>query len=677
MKRRAFVFLALLAGVLPLARAADGPEDPLARAVLAARDRVYPALVNIQVIMQEFVGGRAIHVPAAGSGVIVSPAGHVLTNFHVAESSIRLVCNLPSGESIPADVVTHDPLTDLSVLKLRMRERTDPMRPLAFASFGDSDKLQIGQRVLALGNPRGLDSSLTLGVVANVNRVFKSFTGSSIENLELSEGQPTGLFTRYIQHDALIQPGNSGGPLVNLDGEVVGINELGGGGMGFAIPSNLAKEVLNRALAFGKIERGWLGVTVLPTRPIDRDSGALVAFALPGHPAANVGIQPGDVLLSIDEHQVAIRRFEDVPPFYAWASNLPIGSRHEVTWLRGAERMTGTIEVGKMEPALGDERAFPHWGVSAMSITGPMAFARGYPDTRGVVLTSIRPGKPPEVARPSLARGDVVLAIGGDPVDGLDGLAALYDQHHTEKDLLVHFRRGRSDMVTALDMTREAPRRRGTELAKAWLGVETQVLTPEVSRALGLDGKKGFRVTRVFPATEAEKAGLRSGDVLVAIDGDALDAWRLQDAEILRRRIEELDIGSSVKLDVLRDGKPASIEVVLQESPEAAADVKSASDDVLEYKVRDLTYRDKVDNEWPLDTKGVLVVEAESGGWASVAGLESGDLVIEIEGTPIPDVKAFEAVVARLDKERPKRVRMFVRRDRTTTFVFPEPDWPK
>jgi len=206
-------------------------------------------------VARQFAGGRSQRGAGAGSGVIVSPAGHVLTNFHVAGHTTRITCRLPTCEAIDADVLEHDPLTDLSVLKLRLKARKDATRPLPFATLGSSSALRVGDYVLAMGNPMALSSTLTLGVVANTSRVFTNFQGTAIEELDLGSGEVTGLFTRWIQHDALILPGNSGGPLVNLRGEVVGINELGGSGMGFAIPSDLASKVLNQVLTSHHVDR--------------------------------------------------------------------------------------------------------------------------------------------------------------------------------------------------------------------------------------------------------------------------------------------------------------------------------------------------------------------------------------------------------------------------------------
>jgi serine protease Do len=681
MKRLPRFLLVLLAGAvaapaLPRAVARESEEDVLHRAIAIARDQVYPALVNIGVVSRTFQQGRAVRFSAAGSGVIVSPAGHVVTNFHVAEDATRVTCLMPNGERIDADVICLDPPADLAVLKLRLEARSDTTKPIPFASIGDSDVLRVGDYVMAMGNPRTLSSSVTLGIVSNTSRVFTSFTGDSIEQLEIGSGQLTGLFNVWIQHDALIQPGNSGGPLVNMQGQVVGINTRGGSGMGFAIPSTLVKRVLAQALTYGEVRRAWLGITAVPVTPMDRKDGALVASVLPDCCAAQGGLQAGDVILSIDGEPVSVLAFEDVPPLYARIADLPIGKPVKVAFLRGSERKEAEIVTTQMEKFLGEERAYVDWGISAMDITAPMAWARRYPDTRGVVVTTTRPGYPVEVAKPSLDSGDVVIEVGGEPVPDGTAFRALVEKHAKEKALGVRFRRDKVDMVTVLDLSTKPPRSNTKELPKAWLGVQTQVLTPTVAEVLGLAGKQGFRVTWVLPGTAAEKAGLKAGDVITHLDGDALKASGLQDAEILRRRIEDMDIGAEAKLKVIRDRKEQEVKVVLEETPDTAADAKKSKDEFLEYGVRELTYMDRVERELALDWKGLVVADVTSGGWADVAGLRAGDLLLSIQDKDVRTIAAFDEATKRLAEQRPKRVKIFVRRGVSTAFVFVQPDWP-
>jgi serine protease Do len=253
-------------------------KDALRRDIERARDRVFPALVNILTVTRYYEGGRAQYGLSGGSGVIVTPGGIVLTNYHVAENAVRLFCTLGTGERFEARVVAHDPLTDLSILQIQFPEERGSARQakriLPFAPLGDSDTVKTGDYVLAMGNPLLLSSSVTLGIVSNPRRVFTDVVGSRIEAVEFEKGDRSGMLTRWIQHDALILPGNSGGPLVNLRGEVVGINQLGGMGVGFAIPSNIARKVLRQVLQTGKIERGWIGIAVLPVEKLGRDRQA-------------------------------------------------------------------------------------------------------------------------------------------------------------------------------------------------------------------------------------------------------------------------------------------------------------------------------------------------------------------------------------------------------------------
>lgn len=608
--------------------------------------------------------------------MIVSPAGHVLTNFHVAGTAMRLTCKLPSGETVDADIVCRDPQTDLCVLQLRMGERADPSRPLTFASIGNSEAVVVGDHVLAMGNPQSLSSSITLGIISNTERVFTSFTGDRIEGLELG-GQATGIFNQWLQHDALILPGNSGGPLVNMKGQVIGINTRGGGGVGFAIPAAMCRKVLNHALTFGEVRRGWFALSALPVSGLQRTSGALVASVLPDGPAAKAGIQAGDVLLDIAGEPVAVESLEGVPMLLARIADLKPGRSVPVVFERAGVSQTVQVDVVRMPPFLGEERAFRIWGVSAMAITQLMATEQGWPDTKGVHLRTMGPGHAPDAAKPPLQPGDVILEIAGEPVDSLDTFERLQKEHEHSKELAVRFRRDREDMITVLDLTKR-PRRRGSaELSKAWLGVRTQVLTTKVASALGLEGRKGFRVTRVLPGTEAEKAGLKAGDVLVALEGVALEAANLQDGQILQRRIEDMDIGADARLTVLRDGTEREIAVRLQETPSTVADASTAEDDVLEYKVRELTFLDRVDKDLPMDLQALMVADVEDGGWAAVAGLEVGDVLLRLGDDEIPTIAAFKEATRRLATARPERVRFFVRRGRNTTFVFARPEWPR
>ena len=669
--------LALAVGLGPVTSTQAAPEssDELQKRVAFAREQVYPALVNISVVAKMFVQGRPQRGLGAGSGVIVSPSGLVVTNFHVAGDAARISCRLPTGEVMDADIVCADSFTDLCILQLRMESRKDATKPIPFASIGDSTKLVIGDHVLSMGNPQGLASSVTLGIISNTTRVFMDFKGR-VQEFSLG-GLQTGIFNQWLQHDALILPGNSGGPLVNLRGEVVGINTRGGGGVGFAIPAQTVKNVLNQAVTFGEVRRGWIGLSAVPVSDLERESGALVSSVMPDGPAAKAGLEAGDVILSINGDETTILGGEGIPLFLARMAALPQNKKAKIVYERGGEVQSTEVHVVPLERAIGEEQANKHWGVSYYDITNPMAFARGFPNTEGVVINTLRPGGPPQEAKPPIQRGDVILSIAGQPVKSREDFERLTKKHRRSGALTVHFRRGKRDMITVLDLKKKPKRRGSGELAKPWLGVNTQVLTTKVAKALGLEGKKGFRVTWVLPGSAAADAGLAPGDVITALDGKALNASEMQDGEMLRRRVEDMDVGAEVKLSVIRDGKEIELTATLGETPETSTDARSASDDVLEYKVREMTYMDRVVRELPLEEEGLVVSDTANGGWANVAGLQSGDLLVHIQGEEVKTIKAFKALVKKLAEEKPKRVQIFVKRGRTTAFVFVQPEWPE
>ncbi|HXJ00157.1 MAG TPA: Do family serine endopeptidase, partial [Micropepsaceae bacterium] len=243
-------------------------------------------------------GNRPRRVQSLGSGFVIDPAGYIVTNNHVIEGADEITVILSDTTSLPATLVGTDDKTDLALLKVNSKQ------PLAVAKFGDSDRARVGDLVMAIGDPFGLGGTVTTGIVSARNRDINS-----------------GPYDDFIQTDAPINRGNSGGPLFNMDGEVIGINSAiysptgGSVGIGFSIPSNAAKNVLAQLRATGKIQRGWLGVRIqqvsdeiAESMNLDRPRGALIAGMTDGGPAAKAGVQNGDVVLSFDGKPVSDSR---------------------------------------------------------------------------------------------------------------------------------------------------------------------------------------------------------------------------------------------------------------------------------------------------------------------------------------------------------------------------------
>ncbi len=653
-------------------------SDTLRRDLERARDRVFPALVNILTVTRYYEGGRAQYGLSGGSGVIVTPGGVVLTNYHVAEDAVRIFCTLSTGERFEARVVTHDPLTDLSILQIQFPQENAggrrAKRILPFAPLGDSDKVQTGDYVLAMGNPLLLSSSVTLGIVSNPRRVFTDVVGSQIEAAEFERGDRSGMLTRWIQHDALILPGNSGGPLVNLRGEVIGINQLGGRGVGFAIPSNIARKVLRQVLQTGTIRRGWLGISVLPVEKLRRQTGALIASVTPESPAERAGLLPGDILLKLDGKPVRVRFLEEVPLVYQQIADLPVGKQVVAELERKGKRLRLTLTVAPMEPYYGQEREFRELGFTAREITRPFAYARKLP-RQGAYITGIRPGYPLDNAEPSFSVGDVILQVGDRPIRTLSDLQAALAAFKGKELIPITFQRKEEIIISAVRNKPPSEPNPSTELPKPWMGIRTQVITRQVAESLGKPDLKGFRITEVLPWSEASKAGLRVGDIILALNGEPLQASRVQDARDLERRIEQLTIGETATLTILRGEQTLKIAVRLEPTPDSAQTSRIVRQKELEFAVRDVTPMDRMRNRWRPDQMGVIVTEVANGGWAQLGGLRLNDLILAINEQPIRDTKAFQQVMEQILKRRPPVLILFVRRDDDTHFVFLEPDW--
>ncbi len=663
--------------LLPVAALPDETaQDSLRQDIEMARKKVYPALVNISVVTRFYTGGRAQKAPAGGSGVIVSPEGVVITNYHVAGNTTHITCTLTNGEALEAKVITHDPLSDLSILKMQIAKRIDSKAPLPYAALGNSDTLQVGDYVLAMGNPMMLSSSVTLGIVSNTKRVFTDFTGSNIAEMDLEEGEKTGLFTRWIQHDALILPGNSGGPLVNLKGEVVGINELGGGGVGFAIPATIVSQILKQALDNGKIARGWLGLTFLPVNKIGRETGALISSVWPGSPTERANIIPGDILLSINGEPTTARFFEEIPLVYQKIAALQIGAKVKLTLLHGSEIHTIEATVDPMERSLGTEEEEREMGVTVRDITDTMALEEHFPNKDGALVTGVRPGFPFEAAQPPVLQGDVILSVGSMPTSNPEAFRKALKSIN-QQEFVVSLRRGKENLLTVVKVKSDKSNAEGTELPKAWLGVKTQVLTPEVAKAMHLSEAKGFRITEVYSYTEAAKSGFKIGDVITAVNKDFLKSFRPQDSEDLKRLIEDLNIGDRAELSILRDGKPLKLQVAMEAVPTTSDQAAKSQDKELEFNVRDILPIDRMERSWKKDQNGVLVTEVTAGGSASIAGLMVEDLILGINGEPIENIEKFDKQMKIVYSKKPKIIQIFLRRDQQTHFVFIEPDWQK
>jgi len=422
----AFSSLLLLYGVSALA----GPPDPasvaeaLNKAVINAVNRARPAVVyvtterqlpasssydDLRKFFEEF-GPRGRPSPnplrrlphprrsvGVGSGFIIDPQGHILTNHHVIGGADRIMVKLSNGREYPAEVVGSDPQTDIALLQLK----TDDKLP-APVTLGDSDTLRVGEWVLAIGNPLALDLSVSSGIISALGRA-----DVGIEDYE-----------DFIQTDAAINVGNSGGPLVNLKGEVVGINTAiasrGGGndGIGFAIPINSAKWISKQFLTTGKITRGFLGVGIQSVSPeladtfhVQPGEGVLVRQVMPGSAAEKAGVQRGDVILKVGDKQIT-----GVRMLRYTISQRPPGEKVELLISRAGKKLTLTAELGEMESkAVFAQASETDFGMSLQDLTKELAQQFDLPISEGVLVAAVEPGSPADKA--GIRRGSVIREV--------------------------------------------------------------------------------------------------------------------------------------------------------------------------------------------------------------------------------------------------------------------------
>ncbi|MGB7291007.1 MAG: DegQ family serine endoprotease [Thermodesulfobacteriota bacterium] len=332
-----------------------------------------------------------------GSGLIVSEDGYVVTNNHVVDRARDIEVVLEGGEKYKAEVVGKDPKTDIAVLKI------NPKRRLQAVSFGDSDKLEIGDWVIAIGNPFGLGHTVTAGIVSAKGR---------------SLGM--GSYDDFIQTDAPINPGNSGGPLFNLNGEVVGVDTAivaGGQGIGFAIPANLVSHVVDQIKTNGKAIHGWLGVMVQPITPeiaegmkLSELKGALVADVSPGGPADKAGIKRGDVIVALNGKKV-----DTVSELTNSVGVVQPGTKEDLKLVRDGVEREVSVKIGELPEnlAVGEDKSQEvseeKLGLVVQGITPQIADRLNLDESMGVIVTNVSPGS---VAQETGFRpGDVIVEI--------------------------------------------------------------------------------------------------------------------------------------------------------------------------------------------------------------------------------------------------------------------------
>lgn len=670
---RMYVCLLVFGGSLVASAGAGSTlSEQESRQVERAIAAVKPALVRIVVAEVDYEQGREIKTEASGSGVIISRDGYVVTNHHVAGWAKRIFCTLASKEQIDADLVGTDPLADIAVIKLRGK----PGRVFPTAKWGDSSKLRVGDRVLAMGSPLALSQSVTMGIVSNSEMIMPEMF--SWWKLTL-DGEDVGSMVRWIGHDAAIYGGNSGGPLTNFEGEIIGINEISLGLSG-AIPADLARQVAEEIIKHGKVRRAWLGLNCQPLlRGSGLEKGVLIGGIMAGSPAAEAGFKSGDILISIAGKDVQVRFAEQLPFFNRTVAALPIDKGTKCVVLREGKELTLRVTPRERPEAEPKPREFKQWGICASNISFIAAREMSRDTQDGVLVRSTRPGGPSDDAKPSIIDGDVIVEAGGKPLANIAALMTLTDEITAGKteptQVLVAFERKGERLLTVVKVGTRSFDDPGREVRKAYLPVGMQVLTKDIADALGVPGRTGVRVTQVYPDSSAEKAGLKVGDLVVELGGEEIPASQPEDVEVLPAMIRQYKIGSNAELTVIRGNEEMKLSVVLEESPPLPREMKKFRDDDFEFTCRDLAFSDRMKESIDKDVVGVYVEEVSDGGWASLARLSTGDIVKSIDGRSVPNVSELRLIMEEIGKKKPTHIVLRVQRGIQEIFLELEPDW--
>jgi serine protease Do len=426
-----FVFmLALIIIFSAPAQAAEKPAE-LSTAIVQVAKQTIPAVVHIEVTARQevvspflpFENDPFSNVPRTpkkfkreikglGTGMVIDPQGRILTNHHVAGGATKIEVTLADGSRYSAKLVGTDPKTDLAVIQIAAKER------LPHVTFGDSDRVEVGEWVVAIGSPRGLDQTVTQGIISAKHR--RGITDPSS-------------YQDFLQTDAAINPGNSGGPLLNLRGEVIGVNaviasESGGfEGIGFAIPSNMAQHIAKVLIVHGKVERGWLGVSIQDLTPelaqsvhLEALRGAYVVEVVKGGPAERGGLQKGDVVVGYEGKEVT-----DAGALRNQVAVTPIGEEARLGVWREGKKLELMVKIGRLEDAtrILASAIKERLGITARRVTPKEAEKYGLQSNQGVAIATVEPKGP--LGEAGFEVGDIILGIDGQPIQGMEGFVGL------------------------------------------------------------------------------------------------------------------------------------------------------------------------------------------------------------------------------------------------------------
>ena len=456
--KRSVLFLGAILIIALLSASPLFAQDPFSgNPVAKIAKELSPAVVNIDVeamvtrpahpfaddpLFRQFFGdefkrfSQTIPMKGRGSGFIVSKEGHILTNNHVVEGADKITATFSDGSVHDAKVLGKDPTFDLAVLKIEGKN------DYPFLELGDSDKTEVGEWVVAIGNPFGLEHTVTVGVLSAKNRSIHA------ENVN---------FDGFLQTDAAINPGNSGGPLLDINGKVVGINTAivpYAQGIGFAVPVNMAKQVMDDLIRFGRVKRGWLGVYIQPLTKefaeaygVDEEKGAVISDVMENSPAEKAGLQRGDVVLTVEGEKV-----KDSQEFVSKIRNHLAGDKVNLGMVRNKKKLDITVVLGEMPGSEGTvvsgtdgAKMLRNLGIEVAPVTSEIQKKNKLRNSDGLVVTSVENGSLSQ--RAGLREGDILLEVNGSRLTEPKDLEKMTPKKGSSTVLLV-WREGRTFFVS-------------------------------------------------------------------------------------------------------------------------------------------------------------------------------------------------------------------------------------
>ena len=418
------------------------------RAVIAkAKARVFPAVAFVKPIVEDFKAGRKMSHEIAGSGVVISAHGELVTNWHVVRKAVDIRVQLSDGTCVKGTLVGGDKETDIALVRLAKRP---DKAPYAHAAFADSSRLEEGDFVMAMGAPWGLSRSVSLGILSCTRRILPNQSEYSL----------------WLQTDASLNPGNSGGPLVTCEGKVAGVNTLAamsGGDIGFAVPANTVKYIVDQLRLHGEVKRSWTGVRLQPLNDFERNTffdateGVIVAGTDPQSPGRRAGLQAGDRITAVGGAPVTARNVEDLPAIRARLGSLEEGKAAALSVVREGKTLALSLTPRPKGAVEGEELDCPRWNMTVKTINQFDNPSLYFHRKKGVFILAVK--YPGNAATSGLSAQDIIVKIGETAVTALADVKAAYDKalsaKRDERKVVVEVIRDGLTNHVVLDYARE------------------------------------------------------------------------------------------------------------------------------------------------------------------------------------------------------------------------------